>query len=202
MIHKINQAFQFKVSLDNSKPLIWRRIIVPSTFTFWEFHCAIQDAMGWFNYHLNEFELKDTSTKKSKLIGLPDEDGFNDEVLMENKEVLHDYFDEENTKAKYMYDFGDSWLHTITLEKIIPLKLKAKYPQCTAGKNACPPEDCGGIPGYYYMLKTISDENNEDYEDTIEWLGGEFDPTDFDPKDVSFDDAREIWNDLFPGENF
>ena len=50
---------QFLVVLSGTDPLVWRRIQVPEKYSFWDLHVAIQDAMGWLDYHLHEFRLLD-----------------------------------------------------------------------------------------------------------------------------------------------
>ncbi len=193
IIKNIHHVYQFKISLNNFKPSIWRRIIVPSTYSFWDLHVAIQDSMGWYDYHLHMFEIKDPETNIKVEIGSPDEEfeAFNRRVLADHKEKILKYFSRNNNTARYEYDFGDSWIHTVKLEKILPVTIGEKYPKCLAGKMACPPEDCGGIPGYYHMLSVLSDSNNEEYTEMIEWLGGKFDPEKFDPDNVIFDDPKE-----------
>ena len=84
----------------------------------------------------------------------------------------------EKDKILYEYDFGDDWLHEVILEKIKPFAGKAKT-YFIRGVGACPPEDCGGIYGYYRMLEVISNENNPEYEDIFEWFGEDFDPNYF-----------------------
>jgi len=187
MKKKFDQVYQFKVTLRDIKPPIWRRIQVPETYTFWDLHVAIQDAMGWSDYHLHEFEIADPSTDLKVNIGIPDED-FGREILPGWKQKIADYFSVENRSVDYTYDFGDNWEHKIQLEKILPRDKNVGYPICIAGKRACPPEDCGGIWGYENFLEIINDPDNEEYEDMIEWAGGEFDPEHFDVKEVSFDD--------------
>jgi len=187
MKKKFDQVYQFKITLRDIKPPIWRRIQVPETYTFWDLHVAIQDAMGWSDYHLYEFEMVDPSTGLKVNIGIPDED-FGREILPGWKQKIADYFSVENRSADYTYDFGDNWEHIIKLEKILPRDKNIDYPICIAGKRACPPEDCGGIWGYENFLEIINDPDNEEYEDMIEWVGGEFDPEHFDVKEVSFDD--------------
>ncbi|MDP2302427.1 MAG: plasmid pRiA4b ORF-3 family protein [Ignavibacteria bacterium] len=193
MSKKINEVYQFKISLNNSKPLIWRRIIVPSTYSFWDLHVAIQDSMGWLDYHLHMFEIKNPMTNIKIEIGMSDDEyeAFDRIVLSDHKVKISKYFNEKNRNARYEYDFGDSWIHTIKFEKIIQAKVGEKYPKCIAGKMACPPEDCGGIGGYYNLLSVLSDPKNEEYTEMIEWLGGEFNPEIFDPTDVLFDDPKE-----------
>jgi hypothetical protein len=83
-------------------------------------------------------------------------------------------------KFGYLYDFGDSWEHTITFEKPVAREPKVKYPRCVAGARACPPEDCGGAPGYYHCLDALADPKNPEHAWKIEWLGGSFDPEAFD----------------------
>ncbi|GAB6887558.1 plasmid pRiA4b ORF-3 family protein [Desulfothermus okinawensis JCM 13304] len=148
--------YQFKITLKGIRPPIWRRIQVPETYTFWDLHVAIQDAMGWEDYHLHEFEIINPSTGLKVRIGSPDED-FYREVLLEWKQKIADYFSEENPVANYIYDFGDGWEHKVQLEKILPRKNSINYPVCIKGRRACPPEDCRGIWGYKELLEVIKD---------------------------------------------
>ena len=193
IIANINEVYQFKITLNDTKPSIWRRIIVPTHYTFWDLHVAIQDSMGWLDYHLHMFEMKDPATNKKVEFGAPDEEyvASNRNVLADHKEKISRYFSMENRNARYEYDFGDYWIHTIKLEKIFSAIIGEKYPKCIDGKMACPPEDCGGIEAYYELLSVISDAENEEYTEMIEWLGGEFNPGLFDPKAVTFDDPKE-----------
>ncbi|MFQ5770684.1 MAG: plasmid pRiA4b ORF-3 family protein [bacterium] len=186
---EFNQVYQFKISLKGVRPPIWREIQVPETYTFWDFHVAIQDAMGWQDYHLHEFELLKPSTDSKVNIGIPDED-FGRKVFPGWTQKIADYFSSENRAASYLYDFGDDWGHQIELQKIIPKKRGVSYPVCSNGKRACPPEDCGGIWGYEDLLEIIKDPTHEEYEEMMEWLGGEFDPEHFEAKKVRFDDPE------------
>ncbi|NQE45972.1 hypothetical protein C5S31_08120 [ANME-1 cluster archaeon GoMg2] len=190
MKKKYNQVFQFRITLKGIKPPIWRRIQVPETYTFWDLHVAIQDAMGWIDYHLHEFELVNPLTGLTQSIGSPDED-FDREVLPELKQKLVAFFSMENRSADYTYDFGDNWEHKIQLEKILPREEGVTYPICIKGKRACPPEDCGGIWGYAELLEIIGNPNHEEYEEMLEWLGGEFDPEHFDVEEISFGDPEK-----------
>ena len=187
MKEKFNQVYQFKITLKGVKPPIWRRIQVAEIYTFWDLHVAIQDVMGWLDYHLHGFEMVNPSTGLKVNIGSPDED-FDREVLPVWKQKIADYFSMENRSADYVYDFGDSWEHQIQLEKILPREKNINYPICIKGKRACPPEDCGGIWGYEDFLEIITDPNHEEYKEMLEWVGGEFDPEHFDVKEVHFDD--------------
>lgn len=185
--NKFERVYQFKITLSNAKPPIWRRIQVPETYSFWDLHVAIQDAMGWKDYHLHEFKTVNPSTGLIEDVGIPDGD-YDDEVLPGWKRKIADYFSLENPSADYMYDFGDSWEHKIQLEKIISREKNVNYPVCIKGKRACPPEDCGGVRGYDDFLEIIKDPGHEEHEDMLNWIGGEFDPERFDIKEVRFDD--------------
>jgi hypothetical protein len=187
MKKKYAQVYQFKIALKGIKPPIWRRIQVPETYTFWDLHVAIQDAMGWDDYHLHGFELANPLTGLKQKIGIPDE-VFDRGFLPGWRQKIADYFSMANQSASYDYDFGDDWEHKIQLEKILPRDKGVMYPICIKGKRACPPEDCGGIWGYAELLEIIANPNHEEYEGMLRWLGGEFDPEHFDIKEVCFDD--------------
>lgn len=194
MRKKFERVYQFEITLKGAEPPIWRRIQVPETYSFWDLHVAIQDAMGWEDYHLHQFEMVDPSTGTKVEIGKPDEEfGFEwgRKVLPGWKQKIADYFSMENRLADYIYDFGDNWEHTIELEEILPRDKDVEYPRCIAGKRACPPEDCGGVWGYENLLKIINDPEHEDHEEMMEWIGGEFDPEHFDVDEVRFDDPDE-----------
>jgi len=190
---KKNEVYQFKITLAESDPKIWRRILVPSNYSFWDLHVAIQDSMGWLDYHLHSFSIKDPITKRKVELEIPDEEynAFNKKVLADHKVKISKYFNENNRNASYEYDFGDSWIHKIKFEKIIQVIAGEKYPKCIGGQMACPPEDCGGIEGYYELLFVLSDPENEEYNEMSEWIGEEFDPEKFDLEDISFDDPKE-----------
>lgn len=187
MKKKFDQVYQFKITLQGIKPPVWRQIQIPETCTFWDMHVAIQDVMGWWDYHLHEFEIMNPSTGLKVNIGLP-YDEFGRKVLVELNQKIADYFSMENPYADYVYDFGDNWEHKIKLEKILHREKNVNYPVCIKGKRACPPEDVGGIWGYEEFLEIIKSPDHEEYEDMLEWAGGEFDPEHFDCEEVSFND--------------
>lgn len=185
--------FQFKITLNDIKPTIWRRIQVPETYTFWDLHVAIQDAMGWYDCHLHDFEVGKTRTPSEKHFGIPDPygDDFR-EILPGWKFSIKDYFSiNGNTQAKYWYDFGDDWRHAVKLEKVLPAISDISYPRCIDGQRACPPEDCGGIPGYYEILKVLKNPRSKRYKEIFDWLGGKYAPEFFNPNEIKFDDSAK-----------
>jgi len=191
MKKKYDQVYQLKITLKGTKPPIWRRIQVPESYTFWDLHVAIQDAMGWEDYHLHEFVFTLPIMNIKVRIGIPMEDDFDETILPDWDQKIADYFSSETPKAEYTYDFGDGWQHDIILEKILPREGGVIYPRCVDGKRACPPEDCGGIGGYAEFLEAIGDPANERHEDMLDWVGGSFDPEDFNPSEVKFDDPAK-----------
>lgn len=190
------KVFQFKISLKEIRPTIWRRIQVPGNYSFWDFHVAIQDAMGWQDYHLHAFRIFNPRLEKVEEIGIPDEN-WELETLPGWEYFISDYFSFENAKADYEYDFGDSWEHEILLEEIFPKEKNKKYPRSIAGERACPPEDCGGFPGYQHFLEAISDPGHPEREDFLMWVGGSFESDRFDPQKIRFDDPKKRWRIAF-----
>ena len=199
MAKRFDTVFQFKVTLQAILPPIWRSIQVPGNYSFWDLHVAIQDAMGWWDYHLHAFRVANPSHGDEDLIGIPDEDRFvgDPEYMPGWKVTVDKYFAKPGDVASYEYDFGDGWEHDIVLEKIMPRETKVKYPRCVAGERACPPEDCGGPWGYENMLKILADPGHEEHDDTLTWVGGSYDPRLFDPEKVRFDDPRKRWKKAF-----
>ncbi len=92
---------------------------------------------------------------------------------------------EPKRKFTYEYDFGDSWHHEILVEKVFAPEAGGRYPQCVAGKRACPPEDCGGVWGYERFLEVIKDEDDPEHEEMLEWAGGAFHPEAFNLEEVN-----------------
>ncbi len=187
---QFKHVYQFKVTLKNIRPPIWRRIQVPESYSFWDLHVAIQDAMGWLGYHLHAFEIFNPKKGIKEEIGIPDEEWGLADVEMHAgwEKRISRYFTSENNKASYTYDFGDDWRHAVVLEKILPKDKDTTYPLCIKGKRACPPEDCGGVWGYQDLLEILSDPDDERYDEWMEWLGGGFDPEHFDIDEIQFGD--------------
>ena len=180
---QLKSIYQIKISLIGVKPPIWRTVLVSDNLGLGAFHNVIQVAMGWTDSHLHQF------IANRVFYGIPDDD-YELEMEDETKYKLSQLLKKEKDSFIYEYDFGDSWEHKILLEKILPDDGKTVLPVCIKGKRACPPEDCGGIWGYEELLETISDAKHPDHEDMLEWLGGEFDPEEFDLEEINEDLAE------------
>jgi len=189
------QVFQFKIVLNQISPTIWRRIIVPSDYTFWDLHVAIQDAMGWQDCHLHEFRIADPRIDSQLSIGIPDKDIVDDPQFLASWEIaIAELISPANSEVIYIYDFGDWWEHTITFEKLSNSEPSIAYPVCVAGERACPPENSGGPLGYQLFVEAMGDPNHESHEQYREWFFGEFDAEKFDPAEVEFDDPLARWD--------
>ena len=199
-----SRVYQFRIYLAGSEPYIWRRIQVPEHYSFWGLHLAIQDAMGWLDCHLHRFVMPRPGERQPSEIGIPDPEyigagpGGTDIVVLPGwEEKIAAWFTPDNALALYEYDFGDSWLHTIVLEQILPRERGVTYPRCIDGARACPPEDCGGIGGYEELLEVLTDPSHKEHEKLLEWLEEPFDPEEFSPDDVDFDDPDERFLEAF-----
>jgi hypothetical protein len=194
-----NQVLQFKIELQEITPLIWRRLLVPMDYNFWDLHVAIQDSMGWQDSHLHHFKIHGKGKKKAIQIGIPDFDRMSDleEVYPGWEIMVLDYFDDLGVEAEYLYDYGESWMHMVKLEGYLIKDNEIEYPICIGGERTCPPEDCGGVPGYYNVIKTLSDTTNDDYEEMKEWVGNDWNPDLFYKDLVKFDDPYKRWKVAF-----
>jgi len=176
---KADAVFKLKISLKWLKPEIWRRVEVPDC-TLEDLHWVIQLCMPWTNSHLWEF------TVGTKRYGMDMDDAPSAFALGDDgSEPAHgvklsDLAAGGVKKFTYTYDFGDSWDHVVAFEKPVPRDPKAKYPRCVAGARACPPDDCGGAPGYEQLLEVLADKKHPDHKDMMEWVGRPIDPEAFD----------------------
>mgnify|MGYP003111929779 FL=1 len=161
----MSSIFKFRIELEGSHPTVSREFLVPSDFTFYKFHHTVQIVMGWENYHLYEFSID------SYRIGQQfEEDGFNgpNEIIDSKTIKIGDVLKSKGQKLDYLYDFGDYWQHTLTLERIIE-DLTIPFPVCCSGNLNCPPEDVGGLPGFYDFLKIMNKPKHPEYKELIKW---------------------------------
>lgn len=171
-------VYQIKIVLINSKPLIWRRVLVEPDMTLEEIHYVVQTTMPWTNSHLHQFHARDGARYADPAFEL-------DDTADETRVRLDELLVKPKDRIVYEYDFGDGWNHAIELEKIVAREPKQKLPVCVAGKRAAPPDDCGGVWGYEHLLEVLADPDHEEHEDLSEWVGGQFDAEAFDLKDVN-----------------
>jgi hypothetical protein len=163
--------FQLKIALEGVKPPIWRRVQVKDC-TLTRLHSIIQTAMGWADDHMWFFQIAGDRYTHPEMIGDMDwKDG--------SKAKLSQIVGLGHKRFEYRYDMGDDWRHSIVSETTLSPDPKGKYPCCIDGARACPPEDCGGVPGYQDFLRAIRNPRHGQHDELLEWVGGEFDPAEF-----------------------
>lgn len=178
------EVLTFHVRLAEIAPAIWRRFEIRAEGTFWHLHCAIQDSMPWKDYHLHEFRFP-AGDRKTR-IGITGFDEGEEELLASWETPLKDWFVAPPDQCNYVYDFGDHWEHTVTLESREPAEKGKRYPGCLAGERRCPPEDVGGPYGYSEFLHAMADRRHSEHRTFRQWIGGPWDPESFRFEDVVF----------------
>ena len=178
LVRSPDMIYQLKITLRNSRPPIWRRVLVPGKFSLFKLHQAIQAAMGWTDSHLHQFIID------NQRYSIPSPDDW-EPVIDERRHSVSRIVPREKRSFIYEYDFGDDWEHLILVEKILVPDPKVKYPVCTAGKKACPPEDVGGVYGYADFLEALRDPDHEEHDSYLEWAGGEFNPDALDLDEIN-----------------
>ena len=199
---RFTNIYQFKCTLLETDPPVWRRIQVPESYTFYDLHVAIQDAMKWWDYHLHYFKIPGIGTLEEVAhVECPwvEPRDTNPEWLFTTEVPIKDYLKKPSDMAFYCYDYGDNWQMSVTLEKILPKTKNTRYPVCIGGKLAAPPEDCGGAYGYYRCIEAFDagdelylrpdTEENEELREILDWFG-DWNPYVFDPKKIRFDNPR------------
>lgn len=175
-----NQIAAVRIELRDSDPLIWRQVEVPTSITLKVLHDIIQAAMGWLGYHLWEFTIA------KRRYGLPSDEDWGTEPLNDARKVrLREVLRPRRTTIGYLYDFGDGWEHRLTVTDTRAGDPALSYPRYIAGERSAPPEDCGGIPGFYEMLDARADPHHESHADVKEWLE-DYDPDSFDALPIKF----------------
>lgn len=172
-------SLEISIRLCGIKPPIYRRVVIPGEIDLYELHKVIQIAMGWFDCHLHMF------VKDGRRLSLPAKDkgwdDFGNTDLDERQFLVKDMLQKgKRGKLLYIYDFGDNWQHEIILEAVVPIR--SSTVMLLTGTYACPPEDVGGVPGYENFLEAIRDPRHPEHEEMLEWIGGAFDPEEFDAK--------------------
>ncbi len=170
-------VYQLKIVLPYIEPVIWRQLEVSGEATFSMLHDTIQVAMGWENCHLWAFYVGDTEispkSEHSPFPGMP-------RARSADDVTLNEMLAKRRIQFRYVYDMGDDWLHDIKVEKIGAVEPDVDYPRCIGGAQACPPEDCGGFPGYQNILEAMSDARHPEHKEIFEWYGHGWHPQAFD----------------------
>ncbi len=171
------KALRIRIELVLMPEPVWRELLVPANFTFWDLHVAIQDSFGWLDYHLHQFALDDVSSGEPLRLGIPDDSDFHGsrEILPGWEHLIGDILRPDMPPFLYTYDFGDDWQHEILVLGQLSQQDLASLPICLSGAGRCPEEDCGGPPGWADRYPALKNRPP------------------FDPDSVVFDDPRERW---------
>jgi Plasmid pRiA4b ORF-3-like protein len=176
--------YHLKIILNETKPSVWRHLQVPGNASLGWLHAVFQVAMGWTNSHLHQFRVGELLYSDLRH-NFPEYEG-DPEIFDEYKTSLQQVVRCKKDVLTYEYDFGDSWHHQITVEKILsPDSAAVTMAVCLDGARTCPPEDCGGTSGYDNLLKILRNPKHEEHQSMKEWLGRPFDPKAFDVEKVN-----------------
>lgn len=189
------QIITLRIDIDDIAPPIWCRVEVDADITLRGLHHVIQAAFGWTSSHLHEFIIE------GRTYSMFDNDG----VLDSLEELGQEAFDDRKAKLQrlaypglsfaYEYDFGDTWMHTIVVEKIESFAYKMGCANIIDGQRACPPEDVGGPHGYAEFLSVIQkSRRSQQARDNLMWVGGPFDAEAFDRRSANAALLRMGWN--------
>ena len=165
--------YRMKITLRGSKPAIWRRFEVPAEVTLYQLHHILQVVMGWTDSHFHQFR------RGNECYG-PSDPEFASERVNERKVRLREVLRKTKDRMVYEYDFGDGWEHDLLLEAIGSVSPGSQMVKVLKGQGACPPEDVGGIGGYYDFLEAVSDRKHPSHRHMLEWCDGPFDTEAFD----------------------
>lgn len=175
------------MELEPTAPRVWRRFLAKDSINMYQLHEILQIVMGWMHSHLFMFR------EEGLIIGepSPDDDYYSAEFKDARKTKVSEVFRKVGTAISYDYDFGDSWEHNLRLDRVVDeSEIMFGVPRCIAGENACPPEDCGGFPGFDNLKMIISDPDHEEYQDMILWLDTYY--PNYDPSEFSLGEVNKI----------
>ena len=154
-----------RIELKDTDPLIWREVEIPTPITLKVLHEIVQASMGWLDYHLWKFVVD------GRTYGLPMDEDWGTAPRKEAAKVrLRDILQPGETVIAYTYDFGDAWEHEIRIRDIRTGEPGVSYPRFLAGERNGPPEDCGGIPGFYDLLAACADPSDDNHANAVTWL--------------------------------
>jgi hypothetical protein len=174
----IEPIARIRITLEDTNPLVWRELDVPLSTTLAAMHDIIQVVMGWWDYHLYEFEIGDRN------YGVPSSDDvlYDRTVYKASALRLATVLERGIRDFLYIYDFGDNWRHRISIAEVRQGDADIEYPRFVSGARRAPPEDVGSISGFEEFLEAMADSDHEQHDQMLEWHGKPFDPEDIDER--------------------
>jgi hypothetical protein len=174
--------YAIRVTLRYIDPKIWREFLVPDNYLLGGLHEVLYRVMGWGGYHLHSFHFGSGFKKTYYSVRAMVEQST--DMRDEDSVMLRDLLNRKDKTFTYEYDFGDSWLHEVRVMKILPFDATVRLPICIAGARACPPENCGGFPGYANILRALKKAETQEDRELLDWLGA-FEPERFSVEKVN-----------------
>jgi hypothetical protein len=175
------KSVQLEIMLRHLQPRIWRSFYVPGDIRLDRLHAVIQVVMGWTDSHLHSFRVGNHEYLQPD----PDNPGWQETmsdmiIHDEARHILADLITADGDSFEYTYDFGDNWEHDVLVVKIDSALERLPRARCFHGERACPPEDCGSVPGYEEILEVLANPKHPQHAQWDDWLPPEFDPARFD----------------------
>ena len=162
---------QLRIELKDLTPPIWRTVLVPNAASLEDLHDIIQRAFEWDNSHMHQFQRGGRNGTTYSIPGYLGHSPDGNPDIDESTVALSEVFKRKGSKLEYIYDFGDSWRHLVTLEKTLALKDAGDVPRCIDGQRMAPEEDCGGAWGWINLLDAVNDPAHPEHEDRMDWMG-------------------------------
>ncbi len=175
---------RLKITLEGIAPAVSRTLEVPVDIRLDRLHLVIQAAMGWDNEHLYAFMAGRSQW------GRPDPHAVIRPLPASKASLAELLTAAGKAPIRYIYDFGDDWLHLLEAKIMGDPTPGNLYPRLLDVTGRCPPEDVGGLPGYEHFLSVIADPGHPEHENLTEWVGGPFDPHVPDADDLRFEVLR------------
>ncbi len=170
-----DDLYQLFVQLDGIEPHVWRRLLVSKQTELPLLHLIMQEVMGWRDYHLHRFEVGDGVG-----FAMPSTEDYPPLPIDYRHLTVEQIAPHEGARFRYVYDYGDNWVHEITVENRRRPIGDRHYPVVLEGRRATPPEDVGGVSGYHELLEVLADPEHEEHQPFRTWAGHRFDPERFD----------------------
>lgn len=179
------KKYTLRIELKNSNPLVWRELEVPSSLCLSSLATAILLAMGWDEDHLHQFKGKGRDCYSTS-VNDPG-DSFFSQTKDGSRYGISHLLQKKGDSTMFEYDFGDSWYHTVKLKEVGEYADgEAKSVKLTGGANACPPDDCGGIHRYNYLVELMQNKpRSRELSEFYDWMGCKWDPEYFPMKEAA-----------------
>ena len=168
------KAYLIRFEFIDSDPLIWREVWLPAGYSFVKLHDVIQYSTNFMSgypnrgYHSFEFFFPEERLRITDASS-DDFDMFNSRFTYKNaSRVIYDKYLNQNNEFFYTYDFGDDWKILI---RVLDVKenYNYKYVFFKDGAETAPPDDVGGMSGYYAFLEILKNKSHPEYHDLRAW---------------------------------